>query len=201
MATNSYRLKSLQKKVPAGLQEPLRRYWVLYQGAVIFVANLVGFIPSHKLRRFLYRRVFGVGLGEGSIVHWQTQFFEPSGVCIGNYCNIGNRAFLDGRKGVMIGNCVATGSEIMIYTLQHDIESPTFDVVGGPVMIEDYVYIGPRAIILPNVRIGKGAVVAAGAVVTKDVPPFAIVGGVPAQFIRERSHDLNYRPDFAMPFQ
>jgi putative colanic acid biosynthesis acetyltransferase WcaF len=89
----------------------------------------------------------------------------------------------------------------MIYTLQHDTDSPEFAVVGGPVVIEDYVYVGPRVIILPNVRIGRGAVIAAGAVVTKDIPPYAIVGGVPARFIRERTHELHYRPDFAMPFQ
>jgi len=95
-----------------------------------------------------------------------------------------------------IGNRVATGAEVMIYTLQHDIDSPTFDAQEGRLSCEDYAYLGPRAIILPNVRIGCGAVVAAGAVVTKDVPAFAVVGGVPAQFIRERNHDLNYRPDF-----
>lgn len=89
----------------------------------------------------------------------------------------------------------------MIYTLQHDVNSPTFSVEGGPVVIDDYVYIGPRAIILPNVHIGIGAVVAAGAVVTHDVAPYAIVGGVPARFLHERPHDLDYKPDFAMPFQ
>ena len=89
----------------------------------------------------------------------------------------------------------------MIYTLQHDIDSSIFDVIGGPVIIEDYVYIGPRVIILPGVRIGYGAVIAAGAVVTDDVPTFAVVGGVPAHYIRERNHNLDYRPDFAMPFQ
>ncbi len=149
----------------------------------------------------MYRHVFGVRLGRGSIVHWQARFFDPPGVRIGNYCNIGNNAFLDGRRGIAIGNYVATGAEIMIYTLQHDLDSPNFDVTGGPVVIGDYVYIGPRAIVLPSVRIGTGAVVAAGAVVTGDVAPYTIVDGVPARFIRERCRELNYRPDFAMPFQ
>jgi Acetyltransferase (isoleucine patch superfamily) len=61
-------------------------------------------------------------------------------------------------------------------------------------LIEDYVFIGPRAIILPGVKIGKGAVVAAGAVVTKDVAPFSVVGGVPAKIIGERKiKNLSYK--------
>ncbi len=179
----------------------LRFVWIYYQGFGLYMITLVGLVPSHHFRRFVYQYVFGLQLGRGSIIHWETRFFRPSGIKIGEYCNIGNNAFLDGRHGISIGNCVSTGAQVMIYTLQHDIDSPSFDVGGGPVTIDDYVYIGPRALILPNVRIGRGAVVAAGAVVTRDVPPYAIVGGVPARFIRERRRDLDYRPDFAMPFQ
>jgi acetyltransferase-like isoleucine patch superfamily enzyme len=193
--------KRIQPRLPLFLQRFLRQMWINYQGFGLFVATCVGLVPSHHFRRFVYRHVFGMRLGQASILHWQTHFFQLSGIQIGDYCNIGNNAFLDGRRGLTIGNHVATGSEIMIYTLQHDIDSQTFDIIGGPVIIEDYVYIGPRVIILPNVRIGRGAVVAAGAVVTQDVPVYAVVGGVPARFIRERRHDLDYRPDFAMPFQ
>lgn len=190
-----------RKYMPKRLQDFLRRLWIGYTGLGLFLINLTGSVPSHHFRRFVYRRFFRVRIGWGSILHWKTRFFEPAGVQIGEYCNIGNNAFLDGRRGLMIGSRVATGAEIMIYTLQHDIDSRSFDVMGGPVIIEDYVYLGPRVIVLPNVKIGYGAVVAAGAVVTSDVPPFAVVGGVPAQYLRERSHDLDYRPDFRMPFQ
>jgi acetyltransferase-like isoleucine patch superfamily enzyme len=183
------------------LRRHFRFVWIYYQGFALFMITLVGLVPSHLFRRLVYRYIFGVQLGRGCIIHWKTRFFRPSGVKIGEYSNIGNNAFLDGRRGLSIGNCVSTGAEVMIYTLQHDIDSPSFDVIGGPVIIDDYVYIGPRVLILPNVRIGRGAVVAAGAVVTQDVPPYAVVGGVPARFIRERRHDLEYRPDFAMPFQ
>jgi maltose O-acetyltransferase len=195
------RLRLVQRDLPIGLQGITRQLWINYQGAQLFAINLVGHVPSHRFRRFMYRHVFGVQIGQASIIHWQTHFFNPRGVRIGDHCNIGNNAFLDGRGSLTIGNRVATGAEVMIYTLQHNIDSPAFESTGGPVVIEDYVYLGPRTIILPNVRIGMGAVVAAGAVVTKDVPAFAVVGGVPAQFIRERTHNLNYCPDFAMPFQ
>jgi len=186
---------------PKLLRRFVRWLWINYKGFVLFAITLVGLVPSHYFRRFMYRHIFGVRLGRGSIVHWQTRFFYPPGVRIGNNCNIGTNAFLDGRGGLEIGNRVATGADIIIYTLQHDIDNPGFGITGGPVIIEDYVYIGPRTTILPNVRIGYGAVVAAGAVVTHDVPPYTIVGGVPAHVIRERRHQLDYLPDFAMPFQ
>jgi len=69
------------------------------------------------------------------------------------------------------------------------------------VTIHDYACIGSRVTILPRVTIGYGAVVASGAVVTKDVAPYAVVGGVPAKFIRERSHDLRYKLGYAKKFQ
>lgn len=194
--------KQVQPNLPFAVQHILRKILLNYSGFVLLLATIVGLIPSHGFRHFMYRHVFGVRLGRGSSIDWQPRFFQLSGVQIGDYCRIGNNAFLDGRRGLSIGNRVVMAAEVMIYTLQHDIDSPTFAVEGGPVSIEDYVYIGPRAIILPNVRIGYGAVVAAGAVVTRDVPPYTIVGGIPARVIRERCRDLNYRPNFGgMPFQ
>ena len=102
----------------------------------------------------------------------------------------------------MIGNHVDIASSVMIYNSEHDLEKADFSARTEPVKIEDYVFIGPRAIILPGVKIGKGAVVAAGAVVTEDVPDFAIVGGVPAKVIGERKNkNPNYRLGRARLFQ
>jgi maltose O-acetyltransferase len=193
--------KRIYKRLPAPLGRLARSLWLYLVGFELFLLTLTGLVPSHHFRRFVYRHLYGMRLGKGSIIHWQARFFNPSTIVIGEYCNIGNNVFMDGRRGITIGNNVATGSEVMIYTLQHDIDHPEFAVTGGPVVIEDYVYLGPRVVVLPGVHIGYGAVVAAGAVVTKDVPAYALVGGVPAKYLRERSHDLNYHPDFAMPFQ
>jgi maltose O-acetyltransferase len=101
---------------------------------------------------------------------------------------------LDGRDKLVIGDHVDMASEVMIYNAQHDLNDENFKAVSSPVVIEDYVFIGPRAIILPGVIVHKGAVVAAGAVVTKDVSELTIVGGVPAKEIGQRENkNPNYK--------
>lgn len=104
-----------------------------------------------------------------------------------------HHCILDGRKGLVIGDHVNLSSEVMIWTLQHDMNDSGFKAVGGPVEIGDYAWVSARAIILPGRKIGKGAVVAAGSVVTKDVEDYAIVGGVPAKKIGERNRSLEYK--------
>ena len=104
---------------------------------------------------------------------------------------------MDGRDKIIIGNHVD-----IAYNSEHDINSDDFRAVVGAVEIEDYVFIGPRAIILPGVKISKGAVVGAGAVVTKDVADFTVVGGVPAEVIGERKlKDPHYKLGRARLFQ
>ncbi|HSW87859.1 MAG TPA: acyltransferase [Candidatus Saccharimonadales bacterium] len=153
----------------------------------------VGYIPLHHVRRFFYR-LGGMWIGKGSSMHMGTVFYNIKQISIGEDTIIGENAVLDGREKLTIGDHVDIASEVMIYNGQHDIHADDFRGVFEPVSIKDYVFIGPRAIILPGVTLGKGAVVGAGAVVTKDIPDFAIVGGVPAKVIGERKpKDLHYR--------
>lgn len=152
----------------------------------LYVLRLVGYIPSHLVRKFFYI-LSGINMPFDSTIHLGANFFNPSGITIGHDSIIGSRCFLDGRAPLKIGSHSSLASEVMIYNDEHNIHSDDYSNSFGPVTIGDYVFVGPRAIILPNVSIGDGAVIAAGAVVTKDVPPFEVWGGVPAKKISSRN--------------
>lgn len=167
----------------------------------LMLLRWVGHIPFHSIRKLFYK-VAGMRMGKGAVLHMWANFYDVTNIRIGEDTIIGDHAFLDGRDELMIGNHVDIASSVMIYNSQHDIHSEDFRPIYGSVVIDDYVFIGPRAIILPGVIIGKGSIVAAGAVVTKDVEPFTIVGGVPAQKIGERQNkNPNYKLGWARLFQ
>lgn len=168
----------------------LSNYWLDFK---LFFLTGVGYVPLHSVRRFFYL-LSGVKMGKGSTIHLWGRFYEPKNITIGQDTLIGDHCFLDGRDKITIGDHVDIASQVLIYNSEHDLNSPDFHALYAPVKIGDYVFIGPRAIILPGVTIGKGAVVGAGAVVTKDIPDFLIVGGVPAIKIGERKNqDPEYR--------
>ncbi|MBP7768631.1 acyltransferase [Candidatus Woesebacteria bacterium] len=186
-----------------------RRITAIYLEAVTgFLWWCVGFIPSHHIRRFFYR-LFGMSIGSGSTIHMMARIYDPRHIAIGTDTIIGERATLDGRKqlensegGLIIGNHVDIASEVMIWTSQHAINDPHFGAIEKEVIVDDYVFIGPRAIILPGVHIGRGAIVAAGAVVTKDVAPLSVVAGIPAKEIAQRETEaLGYTLGRARWFQ
>jgi acetyltransferase-like isoleucine patch superfamily enzyme len=107
---------------------------------------------------------------------------------------VGYNCELDGRRELRIGRNVNISADVKFYALQHDYNSPDFKAVGAPIIVEDYVWVSVRVIVLPGVTIGRGAVIAAGALVTKNVEPYVIMGGVPAKKIGERKRELNYSP-------
>lgn len=170
------------------LKSGIRRH---QSGARFLALNWVGELPGHTLRRSCYRR-FGLDYPADTVIYGGAEIRAPKKLRIGAGTVIGNGAILDARRGLTIGSNVNFSTGVWIWTLQHDHNDPHFAAVGGPVEIGDDAWLSCRTTILPGVRIGRGAVVAAGAVVTKDVPDFAIVGGVPAKVIGMRNPEIDY---------
>ena len=153
---------------------------------IVYILTLIGFIPSNNIRCFFYK-IAGVKIGKNSVLHMGARFYNPKNIVIGYDSIIGEGIVLDGRAKLIIGNHVDIASEVMIYNSHHDIHDENFHPIEKDIVIEDYVFIGPRAIILPGVIIKKGAIVGAGAVVTKDIEVCTVVGGVPAKQIGIRN--------------
>ncbi len=153
--------------------------------------TVTAYIPSIAVRKAILR-LFGAKLGKGVLVYHGFEVRSPWKLTIGDGSVIGNGALLDARGRLELGKNVNLSGEVVILTGQHDYQSPDFAYQTGPVKIGDRAWLCMRCIVLPGVSIGEGAVVAAGSVVNKDVPPFALVGGVPAKVIGSRNTDLTY---------
>ncbi len=155
---------------------------------------------SRRLRMYVAKRYFA-HIGKGTSLLCNVRFDCPNNISLGDNVVVNSNVYLDGRGGkLLIMSNVDIATEVNIWTLEHDVHDDYHVAAGADTIIEDYVWIASRATILPGVRIGRGAVIASGAVVTKDVPAMAIVGGVPAKVIGERKskllYQLNYNPIF-----
>ena len=180
---------SLNEALPK-IQKRIQTIFLEFQ---LMLLRWTGYVPSHSWRKFVYE-LAGIKIGQGSTFHMWANFFQPKNIQIGEDTVIGDHCFLDGRARLKIGSHTDIASQVLIYNSEHDVNDPDFKAQEQPVEIGDYVFIGPRAIILPGVKIGKGAIIGAGAVVTKNVFPGKIVGGVPAQEIGSRNlKDFHYR--------
>lgn len=183
------------------LPRPIKRfllacYWALKalaEDGQDYSAEIVGHVPVHALRLWWYQHICRVQLGKHSSIHRCCRMYHPYRIKIADHSVINYGVLLDGRRSLCIGNNVSISEGTVILTLGHDVDNPSFALKGAPVMIQDYVFVGSYARILPGVTIGEGAVVAAGAVVTHDVAPYTIVGGVPARYIRSRPRNLTYQ--------
>ncbi len=170
----------------------------VFAGAVLayLYNSWIGRLPSRRLRRVYLRRYLGA-FGAGSSVQSGVRFLNGRKVSLGRNTILNFGTLIDGRRHpVVFGDNVSIGPEATVLTLGHDPQSPTFADRGGPVRIGSRAWIAHRAILLPGVTIGEGAIVAAGAVVARDVEPFTIVAGVPAKPVGSRNRDLSYELDF-----
>ena len=150
--------------------------------------RIIARVPSYTLRHAWYRRVVGMEIGAGSALLMDQYIHirgrrgpHQPGIAIGRGTVINQGCVLDGRGGLRIGDDVDISPGAWLLTDSHDLQDPLFSEVLAPVTIADQVWIGSRALVLPGVTVGEGAVVAAGAVVARDVAPWTVVGGVPAR--------------------
>jgi acetyltransferase-like isoleucine patch superfamily enzyme len=177
----------------------MRKFYLEWKESLewYFVNTVISGFPSRTVRKLLLG-MMGAKIGKVAMFGG-FEIRNPSGISIGDGCSVGPRVVLDGRKGLEIKKNVTIASETIIWTLHHDYNDVNFKTVGDKVVIEEYVWICSRTVILPGVTIGRGAVVATGSVVTKDVAPFAIVGGIPAKQIGTREEkDYRYVPYYRL---
>jgi len=161
-------------------------------GLWMLATNIIMRIPLYWIRHG-WLKIFLKHLGTGNAIKRKVEIRIPHRVSIGNNNCINHNVLLDGRGTLFIGDNVDIAQDVYIWTAQHDYNDANYKGTTGEVIIEDYVWIASRATILPGVHIHKGAVIASGAVVTKDVPENAIVGGVPAKVIGKRNCSLTYK--------
>lgn len=192
MLHNSHmKLKSLTKKIIAAspFNTAVNR---ALRGGALQASHIIGRLPSKAARRAAATQILGLNIANTAQLYQWKEIRMGKNISIGAGSIIGTDAILDGRLGIWIGNSVNLSSEVTLWTLQHDPQSPDFSTKGGQIVIKDRAWISYRATILPGVTIGEGAVIAAGSVVTKDVEPYTIVGGIPAKQIGKRNLNVRY---------
>lgn len=155
--------------------------------------TVIGRVPSRRLRHFWLNLIIGA-VNKSNFIGIRTTLMSPWNVELSERAVVNPECHLDGRGGkLLIGEDVDIGPWTHIWTLQHDQNDSNHGTKGGGVTIEDHVWIASRVTILPGVTIGRGAVVACGSLVTKDVPAESIVAGVPAKVIGQRENPLEYQ--------
>lgn len=164
------------------------------EGLILYQCNTLQYLPSQTLRKLILKFIYQMNLSMKAIVYHGCEFREPWNITIDEGASIGDHCVLDGRNGLHIEHDVNIGSRVFIWTEQHDYNDPYFrcNNKGGAVIIKERAWLSAGTIVLPKVTVGKGAVLAAGAVATKDLYDYTVYGGIPAKRIAIRSMNLNY---------
>lgn len=163
--------------------------------AELLYNRLLTHLPNTRISN-AYLRVLGAVLGEHVYMFAGSEVLAAENLTIAGRCHIGRFCQLDARGGLSIGFDVVIASHTLLITADHDHRSPDFAGRFGPIAIHDRAWIASRVVVQRGVTIGEGAVVAAGSVVTADVAPWSIVGGVPARQIGLRSSAQTYRINY-----
>jgi maltose O-acetyltransferase len=157
--------------------------------------RLLTHIPSNNLRVGYLRRL-GMQAGPHTYLFGGSEVLAPHKLRIAGNCHVGRFCQVDARGGIDIGRNVVIASHCLLISADHDLDDPGFPGRLAPIAIGDRVWIASRSVVTKGVTLGEGAVVAAGAVVTRDVDPWTVVGGVPAAPIGDRNREQTYEIDF-----
>ncbi len=166
---------------------------VVLHGVEIYLGSLLRWLPGPEgiiLRALLFRCLFAK-CGEDLIIYPHVYMIFSNRITAGKRLAINVNTYIDGRGGITFGDYVMIGPNCVIASCGHGIKDTTVPmylqpVEYGEIIIEDDVWIGGNVTIIPKVRIGRGCVVAAGSVVTKDLAPMGIYGGIPATLLKPR---------------
>lgn len=159
--------------------------------------NLLTFFPIHFIRLFYIRHLLKIKVGKNSFIHMGVRL--EGNILIGNNSVIGRKCIMNGS--IIIKNNVSITAESYIFTSSHFVNDPYFNCFYTTVIINDYAWIGARAIIQPGVIIGRGSILGAGSIATKNIPDFEIFAGIPARKIGTRSNNLLYTLNYFPFFQ
>lgn len=155
-----------------------------------FITNF----PNHRLRIFYLRRILKIKIGLNTSINMGC-FFAGNNISIGNNTVIARNCHLDGRASdgfIEIKNNVSIAPECCILSMTHIANSATFEAISKNVIIEDFAWLGTRAMVLPGVHIGKGGVLGAASTATKSISNYSICVGSPAKAIGKRNEQLSY---------
>jgi acetyltransferase-like isoleucine patch superfamily enzyme len=160
----------------------------LLRGSKYWLSNyFVNKIPCHFIR-VSWLRLFGAKIHPRASLQLGVMVFGPaSGLVVGRDTVINPEVRLDARRGLTIGSNVSISREVFVLTLGHDYNDRGFALKGNKVFIEDNVWIGVRAVIMPGVTLAEGSVIAANATVTRSTEPWSVYAGTPAKKIGVRT--------------
>jgi len=168
-------------------------FLILYYGFAKHLPD--NYFPLGKyynfLRILILRKIITVG--NNTVIQSGFRFGLKETLIIGNNCEINENVYI---QSAIIGDYVLIAQNVSILSVTHKFNDRDLPIIEQgfstvqPVLIEDDVWIGRNVTIMPGLRLGKGSIIGTGAVVTKDVPPYKIMGGIPARIINERGNKL-----------
>uniref|UniRef100_A0AB33IS44 Glycosyltransferase 2-like domain-containing protein n=1 Tax=Prevotella sp. GTC17254 TaxID=3236794 RepID=A0AB33IS44_9BACT len=163
------------------------------------VNDILPHIPFWIWRK-MYLQLLQMQIGQKTFIMKSNYIISPNRISIGDYTHVNRGCLIDARGHITIGNNVSISHNVSLITGSHLTDSTTFKASYKNIRIDDYAWLGIGCTILQGVHIGEGAVVCAGAIVTKSVEPYTIVAGIPARRIGIRNNNLEYHCIWDSPF-